>query len=70
MENVMSRSIVIIAAVAAIFAAGFFLSGRADAGASSSAPSKYAKASAGSSSTAQYGRGRWLTDFSSSARRR
>ncbi len=66
----MSRSIVIIAAVAAIFAAG--VSGRADAGASSSAPSKYAKASAGSSqsSAVRYGRGRWLTDFSSSARRR
>jgi hypothetical protein len=68
----MSRSIVIIAAVAAIFAAGVLLSGRADAGASSSAPSKYAKASAGSSqsSAVRYGRGRWLTDFSSSARRR
>jgi hypothetical protein len=67
----MSRSIVIIAAVAAIFAAGVLL-GRADAGASSSAPSKYAKASAGSSqsSAVRYGRGRWLTDFSSSARRR
>jgi hypothetical protein len=64
----MSRSIVIIAAVAVIFAAGALLSDRADAGASSSAPSKYSKASAGSSQS--YGRGRGLTDFSGSTRRR